>query len=193
MKPIKQKKCASCRDLFAPSNSLQKVCSMACVLDFVQGQTKKDVSKREKEFKKETAQKKRDFLAGDLRFQKSKAQKAFNEFIRLRDANLPCVSCDKPKDWHGQWHAGHYKTVGARPDLRFNEDNCHKQCSVCNNHLSGNLAMYAITLEQRIGKKRMSALDNVAKPEKFTAEYYAIIHKIYTEKVKELKNASQTM
>ena len=34
-----------------------------------------------------------------------------------RDFDKPCVSCG---NYHqGQWHAGHYLTVGARPELRF--------------------------------------------------------------------------
>ena len=40
-------------------------------------------------------------------------QRVFNEFIRLRDADLPCISCGR---YHqGQWHAGHYRSVGGLP------------------------------------------------------------------------------
>jgi hypothetical protein len=127
------------------------------------------------------------FLDNDVSHWKKKAQKAFNEFIRLRDAHLPCVSCDKPYDWHGQWHAGHYKTTGARPDLRFNEDNCHKQCSVCNNHLSGNLANYRLELENRIGMDRLLALEVVLKSKPIRLADYKEIHVNYTAKIKELK------
>ncbi|MEF3019469.1 recombination protein NinG, partial [Pseudomonas aeruginosa] len=45
------------------------------------------------------------------------AQQAFNEFIRLRDAYQPCISCGRHHD--GQYHAGHYRTVAASPELRF--------------------------------------------------------------------------
>jgi hypothetical protein len=61
------------------------------------------------------------------------AQHAFNEFIRYRDRDFPCISCGRHHD--GQYHAGHFRTTGASPELRFDEDNCHKQCSACNNHL----------------------------------------------------------
>jgi len=181
MKELKPKKCKSCGVMFKPFSSLAKVCSMACSLDFVDKQKAVKV-------KQEHVAQKRDFLANDKSFQKAKAQKSVNEFIRLRDANLPCVSCDKPADWGGQWHAGHYKTTAARPDLRFNEDNISKQCAQCNTFLSGNLAMYRITLVERIGLDRVLALEvDTEKPQKYTASDYAAIHAEYSAKIKELK------
>ncbi|TEW24926.1 recombination protein NinG, partial [Histophilus somni] len=84
-------------------------------------------------------------------------QGVFNRFIRLRDKNLPCISCGR---YHqGQWHAGHYRSVGACPELRFNEDNVHKQCSVCNNHKSGNVIEYRINLVAKIGVERVEFLE----------------------------------
>lgn len=181
-KELKPKKCKSCGVMFKPFSSLAKVCSMSCSLDYVGSQ------KAVKAKKAHVAQKK-DFLANDKSFQRAKAQKAFNEFIRLRDAHLGCISCDKPSDWGGQWHAGHYKTVGARPDLRFNEDNVHKQCSQCNNFLSGNLAQYRIALLAKIGSQRVLMLETDSEtPKKYTAEDYAAITKTYQQKIKELKN-----
>lgn len=183
MKEIKQKRCPVCIEMYTPKRyglRLTRCCENAgCRLDYAQGV-------RAKEASKESAKKKRDFLANDVAHQKKRAQKAFNEFIRLRDADLPCVSCDKPADWHGQWHAGHYKTTGARPDLRFNEDNCHKQCSVCNNYLSGNLAMYRLELERKIGGHRLAALESVGAPAKYTAQDLARITKTYQGKIKEI-------
>lgn len=71
----------------------------------------------------------------------SDAQKWFNRYIRLRDKKLDCISCSKTQQqvmkddgWKvgGAWDCGHYLTRGARPELRFNEDNAHKQCKSCN-------------------------------------------------------------
>lgn len=177
--------CPVCREEFTPKRiglKITKCClNAACVLDYAQGL-------RAKDFDKQTREMKSDFRKKDKSFQRDKAQKAFNEFIRLRDAHLGCISCDKPSDWGGQWHASHFKTVGARPDLRFNEDNCHKACSVCNNYLSGNLVSYRDALEDKIGNDRLIALDVELKPKKYTAEDYAAITKTYQQKIKELKN-----
>lgn len=184
-KQLKPRKCAVCREEYTPRRiglKITKVClNAACVLDWAQGVRAKDLKRQEREQAMINAQKKRDFLANDIRHQKEKAQKAFNKYIRLRDAELECISCDKPAVWGGQWHAGHFKTVGARPDLRFNEDNVHKQCSVCNNHLSGNLNNYRDGLIAKIGIERVLALDVVGEPVKYTAQHYASIAKVYSE------------
>lgn len=181
-KPVNQKRCKACGDTFTPWNSMAKVCGPACALKFAQQQSAKNIAK-------DNARRKKEFLESDVKFQKAKAQMIFNEYIRLRDAHLGCVSCDKGPDWQGQWHAGHYKTVGARADLRFNEDNCHKQCSVCNNHLSGNLVEYRNRLiYERIGMGRVLELETEWKPTRYRAEDYAAIAKKYAEKVKELKS-----
>jgi len=174
---MKPKKCKSCGGKFTPWSSLQTTCTMACALDHVG----KD---RVKKASKANAERKREFLANDTAFQKAKAQKEFNAYIRARDAHLGCVSCDKGPDWQGQFHAGHYKTVGARSDLRFNEDNCHKQCSVCNNHLSGNLVNYRSELLKRIGQARVDALDIDLPATRYRAEDYAAIAANYKAKAK---------
>lgn len=179
-KPIRQKKCKACGDPFNPWNSMAKVCGPACALEFAQQQSAKNIAKA-------NARRKKEFLESDVKFQKAKAQKAFNEYIRMRDAHLGCVSCDKGPDWQGQWHAGHYKTVGARGDLRFNENNCSKQCSVCNNHLSGNLVAYRDELVRRIGIAAVESLEKDGEPKRYRAEDYAEIARVYSQKSKELK------
>src|SRR3546814_4920656 len=65
-----------------------------------------------------------------------KAQIAFNKFIRLRDARKPCICCGKPLTdgalTGGGYDAGHYRSTGSAPHLRFIEDNCHAQRKQCN-------------------------------------------------------------
>ena len=177
--------CPVCREEFTPKRiglKITKCClNAACVLDYAQGL-------RAKDFDRETRAMKTDFRKNDKAFQKAKAQKTFNEFIRLRDKDLPCVSCDRPHDWHGQFHCGHFKTTAARPDLRFNEDNTAKQCSICNNYLSGNLVNYRFELIKRIGEDRVLALDVELPAPRLKASDYEAIHKQYQQKIKELKN-----
>ena len=183
-KPIKQKRCPVCLEMYTPKRyglRLARCCDNAgCRLDYAQGV-------RAKEAEKEARKQKQDFLDDDKSFQKAKAQKAFNEYIRLRDRDEDCISCDKTKYWHGQWHCGHFKTVGARPDLRFNLVNANKQCSTCNNYLSGNLAEYAIKLTEKFGADNVALLNEVAEPKKYTAQDYKEIAEYYKAKVKELK------
>jgi len=180
MKAPKLKKCKSCGTMFPPWSSLTRVCGMACALDHAgkEQQTKKQ---------KKLSERKREFLKNDLRHQKKRAQTNFNAYIRERDARLGCVSCDKGSDWQGQFHAGHYKTTGSRPDLRFNENNCQKQCSICNHHLSGNVGPYRVELIRRIGLEAVEALETEGEPPRYRAEDYRRIADEYRDKLKALK------
>ena len=114
-------------------------------------------------------------------------QRVFNEFIRLRDKDLPCISCGRYHE--GQYHAGHYRSVGACPELRFNEDNVHKQCSACNSHLSGNILEYRLGLIEKIGLERVEFLERQDHPPlKLSVEEIKDLIKVYKAKVKELKH-----
>ena len=112
------------------------------------------------------------------------AQKEFNRFIRLRDHHLPCISCGRHHQ--GQYHAGHYRTVGAHPELRFNELNCHKQCSVCNNHKSGNIVEYRINLIRRIGEDSLNWLEGPHEAKKYTVEELKEVKATYRKKANDL-------
>ena len=75
-------------------------------------------------------------------------QAVFNRSIRARAEALRCISC-------GRHHtdvrdAGHYRSDGAQPALRFHEDDTHKQCVPCNQHKGGNAIEYRIALRTRI-------------------------------------------
>jgi len=84
-------------------------------------------------------------------------QAVFNTFIRMRDKDLPCVSCGVYKC--EEFHAGHMIPTTYQYH-RFNEDNVHKQCSRCNTYLSGNITSYRIELIKRIGIERVEYLEN---------------------------------
>ncbi len=101
-------------------------------------------------------------------FWTKKAQHAFNNFIRNRDISLGCISCSnagseileiRSSTVGGRWDCGHYLSVGAAPELRFSEDNAHKQCKRCNRQLSGNAIKYRAGLIERIGQHRVDILE----------------------------------
>jgi len=137
----------------------------------------KEIRKRNAEFKKIVKQ-------NDKAFRAAQAQKAFNAYIRQRDDKEPCISCQRHHG--GQYHAGHYRTVGAAKQLRFNEDNCHKQCAPCNNHLSGNLTEYRINLIKKIGLEKVEALESNSDIKRYSIEEYQAIEKRYKDKLKAL-------
>lgn len=154
---LKEKKCKSCGDKFMPMRPLQSVCSPMCAVKAAQTLRMKQERKELREAK-QRIKSRAEWL--------KEAQSEFNRYIRLRDAHLPCISCGR---FHGgQYHAGHYRTVGSAPELRFSELNVHKQCAPCNNHLSGNIVNYRIQLLQKIGEENLEWLEGKHEPLKLT-------------------------
>jgi len=113
-------------------------------------------------------------------------QEVFNKFIRLRDKGRGCISCGTIKNV--KYDAGHFYSVGAYPNLRFNEDNCHKQCSNnCNVKLSANIHEYRPRLIAKIGQQRFDELER----QKGIKKHYSIPELIelkehYKQKIKSI-------
>ncbi|NWD57297.1 recombination protein NinG [Pseudomonas veronii] len=128
----------------------------------------------------------------DIAAQVEHAGKKWDVLIwkRLRDAALGCVSCDKPATWAGQWHASHFRSVGSSPEHRFNPLNVHRACSVCNNHLSGNILGYQPELIRRIGLEAVETLLGPSEPKRYTIEDLKAITAEYRAKTRELKRAA---
>lgn len=183
----KQKTCANpeCATKFVPAKLGQKVCGWACGLAIApanQDRARKaiaEVGRREIKERKEKLKSRADHMR--------EAQAEFNAWIRLRDAALGCVSCDKPSTWDGQWHASHFRSVGSSPEHRFNPLNVHKACSVCNNHLSGNILGYRPELERRIGVEAVEALLGPSEPKRYTIDDLKAIKAHYRALTKALK------
>lgn len=85
-------------------------------------------------------------------------QAIINKIVRLRDADLGCCSCDRGPGWGGQWHASHLRSTAAASAVRFHLWNIHKGCSICNNHLSGNIGDYLPRIRARIGSDKVDWL-----------------------------------
>lgn len=191
-KPAKPKKCrvATCRASFVPSRMGQAVCSPACALIDGPRHAPKarkalaDIERKDIKVRKEKLKTRADHLR--------EAQAAVNEYVRLRDAHLPCISCDStPNDndlmTGSRWDAGHYRSVGACPELRFEPLNIHRQCVKCNRNLSGNAVEYRIRLVQRIGAEKVAWLEGLHAPCKYTVDEIKAIKAKYRAMTKELK------
>lgn len=183
-KKRKQKTCKACKQKFIPDRDFQVACSPLCAIKHAQNLKDK---KRKEESKSNRAELKK-FKENDRRTLKAKAQEVFNKYIRLRDGEV-CISCGHNNllGKKRQFHAGHYLTRGARPELSLNENNCHSQCSICNNYLSGNLAQYRLNLIKKIGLEAVEELESGNIVKKYTVEDYKEIIKAYKVKIKELE------
>jgi len=181
LSPKRTRKCAvkGCANRFQPRNMGHKVCGPECAAVHAAKERQRLDAKQTRERK--AALKTRSEHLKD-------AQAAFNAFIRERDAALPCISCGRHHT--GAYDAGHYRSVGAQPALRFHEDNVHKQCVPCNQHKSGNAVEYRLGLIARIGAERVAFLEQEHPPAKFTIEQAKEIRDTYRAKLRALKEAA---
>lgn len=194
-KEIKPKKCKApgCGKHFKPIMTTQKVCSIACALVMSKdSKVQKVAAKAITQQRRKDIQERREKLKtkGDhLR----EAQQAFNAYIRERDrlAGHACISSGRPLDWNGNAvDAGHFRSTGAAPHLRFDENNCHAQSKHDNRYLSGNVADYRIGLIQRIGQEAVEALERDQSVRRYTIEDLQVIKTLYRQKLKELRRAA---
>lgn len=195
MQKLRRRRCKICREWFIPKQSFQNWCSPEHGFELSEQRRNKDREKALAKLKKENQEKERE-AKDKLKARKlavkppsyftKQAQTAFNAFIRERDKDEPCISCGRFHE--GQYHAGHYRTTGANPELRFDEDNVHKQCAPCNNHLSGNIENYTPRLIEKIGQERFDRLMGSHELPKWKREDYERIRDHYRKKLKELKD-----
>ena len=177
------KRCRKCSSQFEPVRPLQVVCSPACSLAWAQTLAGQKAEKRARAAAKREAKAKLETPSEAAR----RAQGVFNRWVRLMDRGMPCVSCGAPDDGSRQRHASHYRPAGPNPALRFEPDNVHAACSICNNHKSGNLTPYRIELIRRIGIERVEWLEGPHDLPHRTVADFREIQKTYARKVRELQ------
>jgi hypothetical protein len=183
LRGIRPRKCAHCRTKFQPMRPFETWCSPECGSELAMKKiTKAKANKLKKARKEIRASKEKLKSRGDYA---REAQQAFNAYIRSRDEQYPCISCGRHHQ--GQYQAGHYRTVGANPELRFCELNVHKQCAPCNDHLHGNIVNYRIALVQRIGLERVEWLEGNHEPQHYGVEDLKEIKATYRAKLKAIK------
>lgn len=183
-KQPKQKTCENpaCGASFIAQRLGQAVCSYPCGLAIKEVNADKaskaiaEVGRKELRAAKERVKTKGQYMR--------EAQSAFNAWIRARDAAHPCISCGRHHD--GQYHAGHYRTVGSSPELRFEPLNVHKQCAPCNNHKSGDIVNYRMSLVLRIGQDKVDWLEGPHEPQRYTIDDLKAIKAEYRAKLKQL-------
>ena len=88
--------------------------------------------------------------------------------------------------------AGHYRSRGSAPHLRFDERNCHAQAKRENRYLSGNVVDYRVGLIARIGLEEVESLEADQTPKKYTIAELKAIKAHYVAKLKEMKNGMET-
>ena len=181
-----KKKCRHCKEYDLVESGIKVplgwFCSMSCVVQH----GKKAATAVSDKRKRQTLTKLKESVktASEWRVE---AQAAFNAYVRYRDRDLPCISCDATGDHDGlggYWDAGHYRSRGAAKHLSFHLHNCHKQCHKCNRYLSGNVVEYRKRLIMRLGSERVDKLENNNDTVKHDITYLRRIKQIFKNKLR---------
>ena len=185
------KKCRTCKSKFEPFNSLHVVCGPVCALKYAQKEKIKAAEGKAKEQRKWVKEQRERLKSRGDHLKDS--QKAFNAYVRTRDAHRPCISCGSYSNNNdlitgSRVDAGHYRSVGACPELRFEELNCWSQCVRCNQHLSGNAVEYRIRLRQVIGDEALDWLEGPHEAKKYSIEDLKAITAKYRKMTRELES-----
>jgi len=184
VKKAKQPKCKHCKERFTPVRStLEKHClKKECVAAWIDTCHTYTERKKAKDWKvkkkkmKESLKTNSDWI--------KEVQVVFNAYIRQRDIGLPCISCGLKSG--AKMNAGHYRSVGNCPSLRFDERNCYLQCEACNSYLSGNLIEYRKNLVKKFGAEFVDFLEAHPKPKHYTIPELIVLKEVYKEKLRSL-------
>jgi hypothetical protein len=177
---LTMKKCKNCREPFTPIRStLEKYCQKdECLRVFV-AEAKEKAWKKKKAIKKEELMTVSDWL--------KLAQQVFNKYIRLRDKNKPCISCNAEAGTY-TLTAGHYIPSTSK-NTTLDEINVNGQCWFnCNSSKSGNLIPYRQALVEMYGEQVVKDLEERGrKTRKYTIEELKEIISTYKQKIKNLE------
>ncbi len=170
-----------CPKQFWPRTSFATCCSQRCAM-------KK--GKQEKAANLKAAKDKVKSMT-DLH---KEAQKEFNKWVRLRDAQLPCISCGAPppdlSGLHAGRDAGHYRSVASAKHLRYDPSNVNAQCVHCNQWGAGNSIGYRRGLLERNGAADVDRLECDNQVKKWKEEEVIAIRDKYRALAKALKGAA---
>ena len=175
-------RCKNCREKFDQYQFNNKFCKeIDCQVQKSLYLVEKMQEKKLKEINKDVKQRKEklkttsDYL--------KELQVVFNKWVRARDKGLNCISCNKPAK---KENAGHYRSVGSSPNLRFAPLNVHLQCEYCNTYQHGNLISYRQNLIKKIGIDLVEWLESNHEPKHYSKPELIIMKEEYKEKIKQL-------
>lgn len=177
-KTPRARKCLCCKKWFNPIEEGITNCSTDCAI--LHGK-----SNFTKQVKREKAKAVKEFNENDTKWLKKQARYWRHKYIRLRDKDKPCVSCNLYYTELNTIQAGHFKNDGNHAMVRYHEDNINGQCVRCNMHKGGEEKRYEEGLRKRIGDERVDYILSIAfEVKSYSAEELREIIEISKTKIK---------
>lgn len=133
-KQAKLKTCP-CGERFTPTRSIQKYHSPQCEMKFKAGKFESE-----------------DLTSLPHSVLMTIAKGECHEYVRLRDKDLGCISCDTPADAKGVvWQAGHLFNANQFSGTELDARCVNRQCETCNCRKDGNYDGYVTGFKKRFG------------------------------------------
>ena len=177
MPKVRRKRCPVCNELFVPYNTLQRPCRPQCAIIWSKTTNGQKAVRR---VQRAAYREKRLELKTKSQWLKEAEREICKWVRKVRDIDLPCVTCGKydaeiPNNWRGgKWDGGHYKTKGGHPELRLEPTNIHKQCKSCNspgpNKADWVREQYDINIQTRITPEEYQWLNGPHPPLHWTID-----------------------
>jgi hypothetical protein len=119
------------------------------------------------------------------------AQAAVNKYCRLRDiyAGRGCISCGATHRtaFGGAFDAGHWRSVGSAPHLRFYTKQIRLQCVRCNRHLAGNAVEFRKGMVALFGVEEVERIESMQGALKPSADYLRRIRAVFNKKARRIE------
>ena len=175
----KKRRCRQCKTYKVADKGLLINGGFYCDIECATGYGFKN---KEKGKKIKHAAEKKSFQLSDLKIRKAAAKKACHDYIRARDVNNGCITCNRPLI--GKFDAGHFMK-GTNSYTKFMEKNIHGQCVNCNQYNGGREREYEHVLIDKYGRLTVLALKRLrTRKIKRTANDYLLIEKHFKQKLK---------
>ncbi len=188
---VKPAKCKVCKSLILPpSRPTAIVCSGECAASLALSERLKAEKRKAVKAAKLAATDRKDTRAKldklKSRAQWAKeAQAAVNKVVRLRDmlAGRGCITCgaQPAQKWGGTMDAGHFRSVGSAPHLRFFTPQIALQCVTCNRYQGGRTLDFRRALVEQYGAAWVDALESRQEMARFDILYLQRLKAVFSK------------
>lgn len=183
------RRCSNCRKKVPASevfvSRFKAFCGYECLKEYTAKNADKLADKTRKQKRQEDRVKK-EKLKTKGQWTKE-AQAAVNAYVRHRDRKKDCISCGRSlqsQSLGGGYDAGHYRSRGSAPHLRFRLDNIFGQCKKCNRYLSGNVDNMRVGIVWRYGQEYLDRIETDNTPKNYSIDDLKRIKRIFTKKLR---------
>lgn len=172
---LRPKRCRNpeCRAQFTPMLALQFACSPGCALTLARNKRERDCAKQARaeraadRVKREKMKPRAKWLA--------ECQAIVNRYVRLTALSRGegCYTCGATpaQKFGGTYDAGHFRSVGSAPHIRFFLPQIKMQCIPCNRHKGGMALAFRRNLVRDHGEAWVESLEALQHIAKFDVDY----------------------